>query len=208
MFTFSNRQLNCSLEDPLTNVVLLKTHRTGSTSIANIFHRYGDFNNLSFVLPSAATFHYFWPLRFHHSHTRLDLLNKQKANMAINIGRYSKRNIVPMMPNDTVVLVILRDPVRHFESVFEYAEISRLMGLLNASQNALSTFLAAPRETVIGFVKSSKSFAVELNLLKNGEKVVTELFSVAIRSSTAPKVEQWYFMYKQRNMRRRVCCNS
>eukprot|EP00794_Sanderia_malayensis_P015009 gene15009-16558_t len=162
-------KLECNPEAPLINIVLLKTHRTGSTSIGNILYRYGDFRNLTFVLPTSASFQYFWPLRFHPSHTRLDLLNKVKPNMAVNIGRYSSmRYILPMMPNDTVVMTILRDPVRHFESVYEYADISTLIGLWNSSRDPFAKFLEAPRNNVIEFVKDSKKFSIELNLLKNG----------------------------------------
>ncbi len=91
--------------------------------------------------------------------------------MAINVGRYSKQHILPMMPNNTVALTILRDPIRHFESVYEYADISRLIGLSNVSRDPFAMFLAAPRSSVIEFVKGTKSFAIELNLLKNGEEI-------------------------------------
>ncbi len=85
-----------------------------------------------------------------------------------------------MMPNNTVVLAILRDPVRHFESVYEYADISRLTGLWNTSHDPFATFLEAPRSNVIEFVKDAKTFAIELNLLKNGRCFA---FSIHLGSS-------------------------
>ncbi len=191
------RKYQCSPETPVSNLVLIKTHRTGSTSVGNIFYRYGDMKNLSFVLPTSASFQYYWPLRFHPSHTRLDLLNKALPNMAINVGRYSKQHILPMMPNNTVALTILRDPIRHFESVYEYADISRLIGLSNVSRDPFAMFLAAPRSSVIEFVKGTKSFAIELNLLKNGEEIFKFLqtyqkyYTTILRLSEDPVQTFW-----------------
>lgn len=93
--------------------------------------------------------------------------------MAVNIGRYSRRQILPMIRNDSFVITILRNPVDHFESVYEYADISKLTGLWNKTRDPFGTFLNAPRNNVIEFVQHSKSFAIELNMLKNGE-IATE----------------------------------
>ena len=38
---------------PRNNIVLLKTHKTGSSTIQNILYRYGDARGLSFVLPAS-----------------------------------------------------------------------------------------------------------------------------------------------------------
>ena len=167
---FFHRHLQCNQDNPLKNIVLLKTHRTGSSTLGNILQRYGDIRNLSFMLPAASSYQYYWPLRFHISHARTDLLNKEKPNMAINIGRFNSRQIVPTMPNDTVVMTILRDPVYHFESVYEYADISRLTGLSNSSRDPFREFIEAERNySLRPFAQNSSSFALEMNLLKNGK---------------------------------------
>ena len=75
-----------------------------------------------------------------------------------------------MMTNDSFMITILRNPVNHFESVYEYADISKLIGLANTSRDPFDEFLKAPKNNVVQFVRNSKSFAIELNMLKNGKK--------------------------------------
>eukprot|EP00795_Rhopilema_esculentum_P007153 gene7153-12809_t len=158
----------CNASKPLVNIVSIKTHRTGSSTLANILYRFGEQRNLTFILPSASTYQYFWPLRFHISHAAVNLLNKEQPNMLVNAGRFARTHIKPMMHNDTMIISILRDPVDHFESVYEYADISKLIGLSNSTLDPFETFLEAPKNNVIKFVQNSRSFAMELNLLKNG----------------------------------------
>ena len=88
--------------------------------------------------------------------------------MLVNAGRFVRTHINPMMHNETRIISILRDPVDHFESVYEYADISKLIGLSNSTLDPFETFLEAPKNNVIEFVRNSRSFAMELNLLKNG----------------------------------------
>lgn len=89
--------------------------------------------------------------------------------MAVNIGRFNRRQVSSMMMNDSFVIAILRNPVDHFESVYEYADISKLIGLWNTTRDPFGTFLDAPKNDVIEFVQNSKSFAIELNMLRNGK---------------------------------------
>ena len=39
----------------MTKVIYSKTHKTGSTTLQNIFYRFGAKNNLIFLLPKGAT---------------------------------------------------------------------------------------------------------------------------------------------------------
>ncbi|XP_022787427.1 uncharacterized protein LOC111327489 isoform X2 [Stylophora pistillata] len=55
---------NCS---PVTNVLFLKTHKTGSSTLSNIFFRYGDSRDLSFILGADTLIG--WPRRFRIAHT-------------------------------------------------------------------------------------------------------------------------------------------
>ena len=89
--------------------------------------------------------------------------------MAVNIGRFNSRHILPMISNDSFMITILRNPIDHFESVYEYADTSKLIGLWNTTRDPFGAFLEAPRNTVIEFVKNSKSYIMELNMLRNGK---------------------------------------
>ena len=73
------------------------------------------------------------------------------------------------MSNDSFMITILRNPINHFESVYEYADTSKLIGLWNTTRDPFGAFLEAPRNTVIEFVQNSKSYMMELNMLRNGK---------------------------------------
>ena len=51
---------------PQKQILFLKTHKTGSSTIANIFFRYGDARNLTFALGADTILG--WPEKFHISH--------------------------------------------------------------------------------------------------------------------------------------------
>ena len=53
-YEFVNKTENCTKE---TNIVFLKTHKTASSTIQNIFFRYGIANNLWFGMPVKGNTH-------------------------------------------------------------------------------------------------------------------------------------------------------
>ena len=89
--------------------------------------------------------------------------------MVVNIGRFSNRQLLPLISNDSFMITILRNPVNHFESVYEYADISKLIGLWNKTHDPFNAFLQAPRNSTIEFVQNSRPVAIELNMLTNGK---------------------------------------
>ena len=95
--------------------------------------------------------------------------------MAVNIGRFNKRQILPMISNDSFLITILRDPIDHFESVYEYTDISKLIGLWNKTRDPFGTFIEDPRNNMIEFVRNSTPYAIEVNMLKNGKQKFLEI---------------------------------
>ena len=78
-------------------MVLLKTHRSGSGTLANIMYRYGDLNELDFALPKQRTYDFYWPLHFNPSFVDKTYLNSTAPNMLIN-ARYSADSMASFMP--------------------------------------------------------------------------------------------------------------
>ena len=123
---------------PVQQILFLKTHKTGSSTMANIFFRYGDSRNLSFVLGSDTLlgwpnkFHLIFPLRFF----------AKQPNILCSHARFNKRPMNWLFPKATTkYLTILRNPVDNFESVFNFAHLGKSFGL-GDKLDSLDQFLA------------------------------------------------------------------
>lgn len=156
---------NCQ---PKRNVLFLKTHKTGSSTLTNILNRHGDLHNLTFALPPHGFFNFYWPLLFEK--TFVDDLNGRKPNIFCNHARWNEGPMRDLMGVDTVFITILRNPVTQFESTFQYMEFAHLLGIPTA-RNPVETFFEDPNKILS---KISRSLLPEgvlsyLNLLKNGQ---------------------------------------
>ncbi|KAJ7353780.1 hypothetical protein OS493_032365 [Desmophyllum pertusum] len=123
---------------PIKNILFLKTHKTGSSTISNIFFRYGDSWNLSFILGDDTMVG--WPRRFLLS----DVLtrNGNQPNFLCSHTRYNEKPMNYLFPKNTsIYLTILRDPVSQFESVFNYVGFGEVFGLGNDPTKSFTAFL-------------------------------------------------------------------
>lgn len=111
---------------PVINIIFLKTHKCGSSTIQNIFLRYGDINNLTFALPSDGNY-----LGHPRPFTRrmVPPLNtiKSKFGKVYNIfthhTRFNYNEIKAVMPLDSLFITIIRDPVLLFDSLYNYYDL-------------------------------------------------------------------------------------
>lgn len=106
--------------------------------MANIFFRYGDSRNLSFVLGRdtllgwPTKFHIIFPYRFF----------ARQPNILCSHARFNKQPMNWLFPKATSkYLTILRNPVDNFESVFNFAHLGKLFGL-GDRMDSLEKFLA------------------------------------------------------------------
>lgn len=126
---------------PRNYIFYLKTHKTGSSTMASIFFRYGDARNLTFVLPRGPI-SFSWPNRFHLSATIP--LYAEDGKILTSHTRYNKAPVNLLFPKPkSKYITILRFPVNQFESVFEYYQLSVRLGLKNTA-NPIETFLKNP----------------------------------------------------------------
>ncbi|XP_036072594.1 galactose-3-O-sulfotransferase 3 isoform X2 [Oryzias melastigma] len=124
-----------------TNIVFLKTHKTASTTMQNLLFRFGERNNLTVALPIQACGHQFcypqsFKAQFVHPHTL-------PANVVTNHMRFNKTALQRMMPNDTIYITILREPVSMFESLFTYYS-SHCESFRRVPNGSLEVFLNRP----------------------------------------------------------------
>ena len=138
--------------------MFLKTHKTGSSTVANILFRYGDKRNLTFVLGASDLN---WPQRFTTFNT---LPFHRQPNILCSHTRFNKKPLNWLFPPDTSKYVtILRNPVDNFESTFSYYELGKKLGLGNDPVVSLEKFLRRPYFYTSGKFK----FAVKSLSLRN-----------------------------------------
>lgn len=89
--------------------------------------------------------------------------------MLCSHARYNRAVLERVMPNDTVYVTILRDPVKHFESTFSYMEFSDILGISNET-DPLETFFDSPNDVLVNYVltKDLRINSDRLKLIRNG----------------------------------------
>ena len=114
-------------------------HKTGSSTVTNILFRYGDKRILTFVL---GHHHLGWPSRFLASRT---LSLSRQPNILCSHTRFKKKPMNWLFPPESSKYVtILRNPVHHFESTFNYYQLGRTFGFGIDPVNSLGNFLDRP----------------------------------------------------------------
>ena len=152
---------------PVNNILFLKTHKTGSSTVTNILNRYGDSRDLMFAVPSVrVTYSFFWPRLFQ---LRFAQAFGRSPNILCNHARYNKVPMNWLFPKETTrYITMLREPTQHFESVFNFFHLGKRFLALpthNVSTPPLETFLqnAASHLEHVDPKKTSSS----INLIRN-----------------------------------------
>ncbi|KAK9978548.1 hypothetical protein ABG768_020294 [Culter alburnus] len=155
-------------------VVFLKTHRTGGSTVQNILFRLGERESSTFAFPYR-TYQFNYPDRFRvafvdelpEGSSQFDLLC---SHMRLDLPQVRK-----VMPQNTVFITLLRDPIKTFESVFRYhtstvpAFFSAHRAAASEGKPALKVFLDSPetfwdpKEPGNGLAKNPMSFDMGLN---------------------------------------------
>lgn len=113
--------------EPRKNIVFLKTHKCASSTVMNIFLRFGTEHELNFVLPKSQHVHY---LGHPEPFNRRLVANVSAYNMTYNIlthhTRYNGKEMHALMPADSIYVTILRRPDALFESLYSYCNLASL----------------------------------------------------------------------------------
>ena len=148
---------NCTRQN---NVVFIKTHKTGSTSLSHVVNRYGFIHNLSFVFnrlsPSNGHLVYL-PLTGDSPRThflppvgvRPGDYSKYKYNMLAVHVRYNRKAMNSFMKPNTHYVTIIRDPGTQFESAFTHFQLDDSFPLdekkrFTTMQTRLAQFFTKP----------------------------------------------------------------
>ena len=142
MITKEELSTNPSKCKPVNYVFLLKTHKTGCTTLPEILYRYGDDRNLTFVLPAGSGTPFNWPQRFLLSEAK-PLHVEQGKILNVHI-RYNKGPVNLLFPKSkSKVIIILRHPINQFESTWGFYRFTEILALEN-DNNPIQSYLRNP----------------------------------------------------------------
>ena len=131
---------------PVKNVIFLKTHKTGSSTIINIMQRFAHRNNLTVALPGKNHF-LGWPNTFQESYVFEHTKNKT-YNVICNHARFHREKMLKIMQsNETKIVTIIRDPLYQFESTAVYLNFASLFKL-NRKVNIIDAFFNKSTEEI------------------------------------------------------------
>lgn len=124
------------------NIMYLKTHKTGSSTLLNILLRFGQKHNLKFAFPEGRN-DFLYPLPF-----QVSQVNGYRPgdcfNIICNHMRFNHQEVAKLLPADTVYISILRDPADVFESAFHYYHSVIPLTWAIGKKDKLDKFLASP----------------------------------------------------------------
>ncbi|XP_047635622.1 galactose-3-O-sulfotransferase 4 [Phacochoerus africanus] len=129
---------------PRQRLVFLKTHKSGSSSVLSLLHRYGDRHGLRFALPARYQFGY--PRLFEASRVKGYRPQGGGTQPPFHIlchhMRFNLKEVLQVMPSDSFFFSIVRDPAALTRSAFSYYKSTS-----SAFRKApsLAAFLANPR---------------------------------------------------------------
>ena len=119
---------------PIKKIVYAKTQKTGSTTLQNIFVRYGLKNRLKFALPnnSMMPWTYDFYKSFQESMVRqYKWKNCEEYDMMLWHGIYNISETEKIIPKNDISkrITILRDPLSVFESLYIYNNLDEFYGM-------------------------------------------------------------------------------
>ncbi|XP_077862605.1 galactosylceramide sulfotransferase-like [Saccoglossus kowalevskii] len=109
------RPVDCN---PVKKLIYIKTHKTGSTTLASIIERYGYTRNLTMAIPKGNHIFSKTSQPFQRSMVA-EIDEGTHFDMLTNHARYNRPELDSVIPNATYI-TILRHPVKQFESSFSY----------------------------------------------------------------------------------------
>ena len=136
----TKRDKNC---EPVQKLIYIKTHKTGSTTLASILGRFGYLRNLSFAFGRGG--HTLSNTQLFHSSLLYEFPNTTRIgyDMFVNHVRYNRQEMDALIPGAKYISII-RNPVSHLESAFGYFNMWKSLNI--TTQNPFETFLMDPRK--------------------------------------------------------------
>lgn len=164
------------------NLYFLRTHQTGTSSVTNIFYRYGQEHNLNFVMyPLKLNINYPGKMNAHY----LESVRPEKGeyNILCQYIRHNKMDVLRMLPDGVIFTTLLRHPLDQFLSVFNNFDIKSAIPNLQVYHNPYREFFRNPDriaklspDNIYHMLQNSMSFDMGLNPIKFKDTDVVDDF--------------------------------
>ena len=197
---------------PVNNVLFLKTHKTGSSTLTNILNRYGDNRDLLFALPAKSdAYDFYWPRPFLINST---MPLRRTPNILCNHARYNKAPMHWLFPKQTTrYITMLREPAGQFESVFTYYQLWERFNELQNVQTPLESFLQnitfyfqqGERNEYLNLIKNPALFDLGLDTVYHGNFTVVQNYIRFLQQEFDLVMIMEYFDESLVLLRRRFC---
>eukprot|EP00042_Codosiga_hollandica_P047120 m.506801 g.506801 ORF g.506801 m.506801 type:complete len:815 (-) comp57374_c0_seq4:293-2737(-) len=153
----------CEGKAPTKKIVWLKTHKTGSSTLTNMFHRFAYKHRANLAL-AVDDMYYGWPFPGKTRDTVAFPPGSPNATFDMLVSGhaiYERPALERIVPNATYI-TILREPVTHLSSSWNFFQIYKRVLNDNGNSMTLSEFLTNPKE----YFKRGNFF--DIRLLRNG----------------------------------------
>ena len=115
---------------PAENVIFLKTHKTGSSTVTNVMQRFAKSHRLNVALPKC-DHRFCYPHKFEERFLDRHYANK-KYNMLFSHAVFHKENMLEIMAtNNTKIVTIIREPYSQYDSAAQYFNYRKFYKLKN-----------------------------------------------------------------------------
>ncbi|XP_069133141.1 galactose-3-O-sulfotransferase 2-like [Argopecten irradians] len=122
---FSDETQYKQIGNPVHHIAFIKVPKSASTTVQNIFLRYGDEHNLTFALPSVnlaggprLTSKYFYPPA-----------NNNTYDISCTHIIYNTTDFNRAMPHDTRYIVVVREPFSRFQSAVKFSRYKDVISI-------------------------------------------------------------------------------
>ncbi|CAH1269892.1 GAL3ST1 [Branchiostoma lanceolatum] len=142
-FRMSTRQEEVTISSfcaPQKKFVFIKTHKTGTCTVINIFQRYALYNKLKVLMPVSQGL-LSWP--FPPEEADYIHMPDEKYDALMHHFVYNKTWLLTKFPSEIPYITILREPFRHLKSQMNYYHLPMLLGIED-SKDAVKNFLEDP----------------------------------------------------------------
>ncbi|XP_054773121.1 galactosylceramide sulfotransferase-like [Lytechinus pictus] len=108
---------------PANDIVYIKVHKTASSTLQNIFYRFGDEKDLTFMLPVRD--YYIEGVEKFKPSGLLKPPPGKHYNILANHARFFYEDFKKVMPADTKYVTLIREAASHFSSQYSYRVLKR-----------------------------------------------------------------------------------
>ncbi|CAH1777252.1 unnamed protein product [Owenia fusiformis] len=168
-----NTNANEPMCKQIINICYIKVHKSSSSTVSNIFQRFGYTQNLTFVLPNKLV-NIGYPSGFKGGLPKPK--SRSEFNLLVNHAVFHEENMRDVMPADTVFVGSFRHPFSHLLSSYNFFNLEQLNDMPD-----VRTFLSDPatydnsRSTGMSFTRGYQAWHYGYNPLSHSQQSLIDL---------------------------------